>query len=250
MKFQGYFTNKEGEKSIFCYIHTYIYTLYYIKNILEIHASNYKEIFVREITPVFISLSNRLNEYVWGSSDFEKNKPRYLHIIGPHYDDISGYIENEGKICEDIKRPWQIAVFKRGLEGICWTGDSQQYLWDDGIFKGKSKFLLTKKDKRSINIILSPLNSYNPTNCGKKLKFQWYIVLPNIPETCRKKYYEVAVGTCPFPEKELIEKLVKRGVNLIRIHDDTEGRKTLIFTGMMENILHLRVKKTRSLKIL
>ena len=132
LTFSGVMKSNEDIISPLCYEHSYTYTLYSIQNDLKIiPGKNFK---VRVLTACEIELDKSLNEYSWGSTDFNKLTPRSLKILGPHYDDYWGNFNNaERTVIEESKRPWQVSVFARGKEGLSWSGDSKQYQWDSPV---------------------------------------------------------------------------------------------------------------------
>ena len=226
IEFSGRLTNQTGKPGPIRYVHRYLYSLYSIQN--ELTLLPLRKLSVRSIITSSYLLDRSLNEYSWGSTDYELIKPRHLNLFGPHYDDIFGRLAGQKKtVFESQKRPWQITVFRRGSEGICWTGDSKQFTWEKPLgTETNSKFSL-RDSANGPEIILAPLQqkpNARPANLDKELCLKWYLILPNVRNKERPKYYEVVCGTCPFPSESHIAALASTGVNLIRIHDDVDNR--------------------------
>jgi hypothetical protein len=219
----GWLTDRMGKPGPIRYVHTYHYTLFSMRNELSLMPQRIMS--VKKVIASEMSLAGWLDEYSWGSTDFEKIQPRYIHILGPHYDDVFGrFSPGKGRVFDEATRPWQVSIFQRGREGICWTGDSRQYAWEKPLGEGTSSRFSLAKDATGSSLRLAPLDHRHPVPWKNDLHLAWYLILPNVPQTCRTKYYEVTVGTSPFLTRTQIAELARSGVNLIRIHDDVDTR--------------------------
>ena len=122
----GRLATSSGAARPISYVHAYRYTPWSVKHSLTLHAEGPVE--VRRVSAVRMSFAGGMTDYVWGTSDFEKTKPRYIHIVGPHYDDILARVPHQpGVLQEDGARPWSVALIRRGWEGLQWCGDSHVY---------------------------------------------------------------------------------------------------------------------------
>ena len=133
VEFRGVLRDAGGVRGPVNFLHRYLYSEYSIRNELTLWSDH--GIRARKLTACGFSLCNGLDEYAWGSADFVRFKPPIYDTFGPAHFDQSGQVKR-GVLQKDDRRPWQVNVFKRGVEGVGWTGDSHQYAWDDGTFKG------------------------------------------------------------------------------------------------------------------
>ena len=227
VEFRGILRDAGGSKGPVHFLHRYLYSEYSVRNELTLWGD--QGIRARKLTACGFSLCGCLDEYVWGTTDYARFKPRGYNTLGPHCEDLPGQVQR-GVLQKDDRRPWQVAVFKRGVEGIGWTGDSRQYAWDDGAFKGKGSFSISSAGG-STQVALSPLDQSQPAACGKKLRFNWYLTISNRTATCRRKYREIAICSTPFPPEDLMRSWAKSGVDLIRIHEgeDYENRSNFFW---------------------
>jgi len=226
LRFGGVMRTADGSASPVRYGHTYLYTLYSTRNELRIMP---REAFrARVVTACTLDLDPSLDEYAWGSTDYEKRKPRYMDLIGPHHEDIWGDLRGRrGVVVEEHRRPWQVSLFARGREGLCFTGDSKQYLWDAPLASGcRASFSLEKLGDRS-RIRLSPLKTSIRETAAKVdhvLEFAWYLIAPNVRNTGRRKLFPAYIGSSPFPGDEQVKAMARSGVNVISFMDDFDYR--------------------------
>ena len=61
------------------------------------------------------------------------------------------------------------------------------------------------------------------TAAARKLRSGWYWFLPNIRRLGRRRFNEVVVQTNPFPTEEMLDAWRQRGVDLLRIHNDSDA---------------------------
>jgi hypothetical protein len=217
----GQMRDAEGRPGPFYFTHEYRYGLYIQKHTLTV--TPVRETKIRLFSATRIPLDKRLDTYLFGTADFDKAKPRYYHILGPHYDDIMGGFGDENKVYEcDCVRPWQIAVFKTGVEGLQWCGDSAEYRWNAFLgVHGRGRYTLEKND-RGVLIQISPLNTQDEVTFDRPVTLSWYTILPNVPAMGHQKIMDVAIATCPFPEDEQVAIWAGKGVGLITLHNDTD----------------------------
>ncbi len=227
IEFGGSLRDNNGSKGPIRFLHRYLYSEYSIRNELTLWSD--RGIRARKLTACWFSVCNRLDEYAWGSADFVKFKPPIYDTFGPVHFDQSGQVKR-GVLQKDDRRPWQVNLFQRGVEGIGWTGDSRQYAWDGGLFKGKGAFSISSAGGRT-QVALSPLDQDQPMPCGKTLQFNWYLSISNRAATCRRNYREIAICSTPFPSEELTRAWAKSGVDLLRIHEgeDYENRSNFFW---------------------
>ncbi len=224
VKVEGYLCDLKGKRGPIAYKHIYRYGPFSIKHELTLLPQH--SLRIHTLTALRMLVSTTLNEYSWGSTEWERVKPRYMHVIGPHCDDIWGRIpKSKGDIELDFSRPWQVALFQRNGEGFQWCGDSHEYAWNRILGTHNKGHYQLYQDKEGVLLELSPLQGEEKVIFNTPVKLGWYLILPNIPEYGHRKYYEVAVGTCPFPSNERLQAWASAGVNLIRIHDDTDRQK-------------------------
>ena len=222
VEFGGVMQSVGGSASPIRYEHSYLYTLYSIRNELRIiPRATFR---ARIVTACAVELDPSLDEYAWGSTDYEKRKPRYMDLIGPHHEDIWGDLHGRpGMVVEEHRRPWQVSVFARGREGLCLTGDSKQYSWDAPLSRGNSAaFSLEKLADRS-RIRLSPLRigaRQTAARIDRTLAFAWYLIAPNVRATGRRKLFPAFIGSSPFPCGEQVKAMARSGVNVISFMDD------------------------------
>jgi len=248
VEFSGHLCDARGKRSSIRFVHRYIYSDYAIRNELQLASS--RDIKARKLSACVLHLSHGFDEYVWGSTDWDKNRPRSWEGIGPHCDDIREPLP-PGFLRQDARRPWQISAFVRGVEGVSWTGDSHQYAWDGGRFKDRGSYSIARTADE-VTIRIEPVHQERAINCGRTVALNWYVMLPNRTPTCRPKYREVAIYTLPFPDDRLLGAWAHSGVNLIRIHegDDYEGRTSGFWhTGMFPPYAPEKMKElTRFIK--
>jgi hypothetical protein len=225
VEFSGALCARGGARSGIRFTHRYLYTDYRIRNELVLRGAG--GIRARTLTACTLSLSRCFNEYVWGSTDWAKNKCLGWDTFGPQCTDIRDRMDN-GFVRQEARRPWQISAFNRGIEGVSWIGDSHQYRWDGGRFQGRGAYSLAKTYE-AVEIEASPVKQERALDCGREVALNWYIMLPNRRATCRPKYAEVQVQSVPFPDDKLLRAWADSGVNLLRFHDDCdyEGRSDL-----------------------
>ena len=230
LTFAGLMRDSAGRDGGIRYEHKYIYSLYYIRNELRIVPPG--KTAVNTVTACSIELDGSLDEYTWGSTDFEKLKPRYLNLIGPHYEDIWGNFNTaKGVLLSENRRPWQVSIFARGKEGLAWVGDSKQYSWDTPLAGKKQAGFTLEKLADSSRIIMSPIKTgagQKSAEIDKPLEFSWYLILPNVREKGRKKLFPVYFSSSPFPCDDQIRAMAKSGVNVISTMDDTDYRNKTI----------------------
>ena len=222
IEIRGVLRDSDGAKGPVNFLHRYLYSEYSIRNELTLWSDHGFR--ARKLTACGFTMCNCLDEYAWGSSDFVKFKPPVYDTYGPGHFDQSGQVK-PGMLQKDDRRPWQVNLFTRGVEGIGWTGDSHQYAWDGGTFKGKGSYSISSSGGMT-RVALSPLDQAQPMACGKRLQFNWYLSISNRTATCRRKYREIAICSTPFPSEDLMRSWAKSGVDLLRIHEgeDYENR--------------------------
>jgi hypothetical protein len=225
LELAGHLCDRTGKRSSIRFTHRYRYSEYAIRNELTLSCPG--GIRAKTLTACTLSLSHCFDEYVWGSTDWAKDKHVAYDTFGPQCTDIRERM-GIGFLRQDARRPWQISAFNRGVEGLSWIGDSRQYLWDGGIFQGKGSYSLSKTHD-GVKIDVSPVRQSHAVNCGREVSLAWYVMLPNRRATCRPKYAEVQVQSVPFPPEKLLRAWADSGVNLLRFHDDCdyEGRSDL-----------------------
>ncbi|MCL5997184.1 MAG: DUF6259 domain-containing protein [Chloroflexi bacterium] len=202
------------------YTHIYRYTPWSIKHTFVLDPQG--ACTVRHFSATRLAFSNPVTDYVWGTSDFVKAKPRYMHIVGPHYDDIFCTVpagDDTGTLQEDGARPWSVAFIRRGLEGMQWCGDSNVYAWDE--LAPQRRFSLTRTGG-GLELDLAPIAGDAGATLAGRVTLGWYWFLPNIRRLGRRRLYEVVVQTNPFPSTEMLDRWRERGVDLIRIHNDSD----------------------------
>lgn len=225
VEFSGFLCDRGGKRSSIRYTHLYRYSEYGIRNELTLSAAG--GIRAKAFTACELKLQGRFNEYVWGSTDWARNKCVGYDTFGPQCSDIRESMRI-GTLRREDRRPWQISAFNRGIEGISWIGDSKQYLWDSGALAGKGSYSLAKTHD-GVDIEVSPVRHPVTVSLGREVSLAWYIMLPNRRATCRPKFAEVQVQSVPFPDEKLLTMWARSGVNLLRFHDDCdyEGRSDL-----------------------
>jgi hypothetical protein len=219
VRVSGRLADGQGRPGPVRYLHLYCYTPWSIKHTLMLKAD--KSLRVREFCPTTVAFAAPATHYVWGTSDFAKAKPRYLHIIGPHYDDIMGEVPSRpGLVQEDASRPWNVAFIRRGREGLQWCGDSQVHAWD-GVSPRRASRLTRTRD----SLVFEPflVAPGQPTPLPAAVTLGWYWFLPNIERLGRRRFNEVVVQTNPFPSEEMLDGWKQHGVDLIRIHNDSDS---------------------------
>ena len=197
------------------YRHTYRYTPWSIKHELTLTAKT--PVRARQFCPMTLALAEPVTHYVWGTSDFVKAKPRYMHIIGPHYDDVLDEVPSKtGVIQEDESRPWNVSFIRRGIEGLQWCGDSHAYAWD--ALSARRSFRLVRTQT---GVVFEP--RFESTTLPCKLTLGWYWNLPNIHRLGRRRFNEVVIQTNPFPTDAMLDAWQQHGVDLLRIHNDSDA---------------------------
>jgi hypothetical protein len=122
-------------------------------------------------------------------------------------------------IQEDASRPWNVAFIRRGLEGLQWCGDSRVHSWDT--VSPHRSFRLTRT---RTGIEFEPrLVADGESVLQRKLTLGWYWFLPNIRRLGRRRFNEVVVQTNPFPTDAMLDVWQSHGVNLLRIHNDSDA---------------------------
>jgi hypothetical protein len=201
------------------YIHTYRYSPWSIKHTLRLEPD--RPLIVKRFSATCLSFADPVTHYSWGTSDYAKARPRYMHIVGPHYDDIFGEVTpTTGVLQSDGARPWSTSFIRRGLEGLQWCGDSHAYAWD-GLAAQRS-FSLTR-NSTGVELDLAPIDADNAVELAQPVTLGWYWILPNVRRLGRRRYNEVVVQTNPFPSEEMLDVWRSRGVDLIRIHNDVDS---------------------------
>lgn len=215
----GRLRDEDGAPAPVRYTHIYRYTPWSIKHTLTIQPE--QPIRARHFSATRIAFADPATDYVWGTSDYEKAKPRYMHIVGPHYDDIFGVAPPEsGVLQDDAARPWSVAFIRRGLEGMQWCGDSAAYAWE--ALSARRSFRLSRTTD-GLELDLAPILSEAGVDVNAPISLGWYWFLPNIRRLGRRRYNEVVVQTNPFPTDEMLDRWRQRGVDLIRIHNDADS---------------------------
>jgi hypothetical protein len=211
----GHLCDRNGQPGPIHYRHIYRYTPWSIKHELTLTIA--KPVTARRFCPTTIAFAAPVTHYVWGTSDFVKAKPRYMHIIGPHYDDVMAEVpDRPAVIQDDAARLWSVAFIRRGMEGIQWCGDSHAYAWN--ALGARRSFRLART---RTGIVFEP--RLESLTLPHKLTLGWYWVLPNVRRLGRRRFNEVAVQTNPFPSDQMLDTWHRRGVDLVRIHNDEDG---------------------------
>ncbi len=201
------------------FVHTYRYTPWSMKHNLVLTSA--QAVRARRFSPTRVAFAGPATHYVWGTSDFEKAKPRYMHIIGPHYDDVMDEVpDRPGLLQRDAARPWNVAFIRRGREGLQWCGDSNAHAWD--ALCPRRSFRL-ERTRRGVTFEPRVVDAPQGVLLPRKIELGWYWFLPNIRRLGRPRYAEVAVQTNPFPTIAMLDAWRKRGVDLIRIHNDSDS---------------------------
>jgi hypothetical protein len=213
------------------YVHRIHYTAYAAQHSLTL--AFLERVPVRRLCALTLAAASGLNTYSYGSTDYDKVKPRYLHIIGPHYDDVWASLPTEpGTVQEDARRPWQVTLMAEGVEGIQWCGDSREYDWNCVCgAEGAGRFRLVREPGGAA-LELCPIDQADAVPVSGTLRFGWTLILPNVPENGRRKFYEVVTGTSPFPEGAQMEAWASQGVDVVRIHQDAD------YQGQTEDYWH------------
>ena len=206
VEFRGVLRDSSGRGGPVRFVHRYMYSEQTIRNELTLLCD--RPLAVRRLTACQFAAATCLDEYVWGTTDFDRFKPCAFNTLGPHYDDLSGAVA-PGVLQSDARRPWQVNLFKRGVEGIGWTGDSRQFDWDGGNFKGRGKFSIASAGGAT-RVVLSPLDQRQAARCPGKLSFSWYLAISNRTATCRPKYREIAISSAPLDSPQSLQQLWKR----------------------------------------
>jgi hypothetical protein len=213
----GYLADDSGKRSTIRYEHRYRYSPWSSKQTLQLSSDT--SVRVRNVSVVEASFRDCFTHYVWGSSDFERIKPRYIQVVGPHYDDlILPMSKSQGKMEEDAVRPWSFSLVNRGREGLQWCGDSHIYSWDTAA--DQRSFSLSRTQD-TVHVELCPVRDSEMT-LDQPMTLGWYWIFPNVPQYGYKRYHEVAVQTNPFPTDEMLDTWRKKGADLIRIHNDID----------------------------
>ncbi len=215
----GHLCDARGEKCPIRYRHVYCYTPWSIQHTLTLGAPS--AVPAKSFRPTHLAFADPVTHYVWGTSDFAKAKPRYLDIVGPHYDDLMDAVPAaSGLIQEDSSRPWNVAFIRRGIEGLQWCGDSRVEGWDS--ICPRRSFRLTRTQA---GMTFEPRFMPDPESplLQRPLTLGWYWILPNIRRLGRRRYHEVVVQTNPFPTPEMLDVWQHRGVDLLRIHNDSDA---------------------------
>ena len=220
--FSGRLADAGGAPGPVGYVHHYQYTPYAARHTLTLTFLD--RLLIRRMGALTLATDGALTAYSYGSADYDKVKPRYLHVIGPHYDDLWASLPSEsGLVQEDTRRPWQVTLMAEGVEGLQWCGDSREYDWNRvcGV-EGAGRFRLIREPDGAA-LELNPIDLPSGVSVSGTLRFGWYVILPNAPELGRRKYYEVVIGTSPFPEDAQLEAWAGHGVDLLRIHQDEKS---------------------------
>ncbi|MEI6780416.1 MAG: DUF6259 domain-containing protein [Verrucomicrobiota bacterium] len=219
LRVTGHLCDAEGRPGPVRFGHTYHYTPWSIRHELTLSARS--AVRTQQFCPTSVAFADPATHYVWGTSDFVKAKPRYMHIVGPHYDDMMDEVPGRaGLIQEDASRPWNVAFIRRGIEGLQWCGDSSVYAWDE--VSPHRAFRLTRT-RAGIEFEPRLVSGEASTLLGRKLTLGWYWFLPNIRRLGRRRFNEVVVQTNPFPTEEMLDTWQGRGVDLLRIHNDSDA---------------------------
>ena len=215
VRVDGHLCDTRGRRGPSRYRHTYRYSPWSIRHDLVLSSAS--TVRARRFCPTTLTVADPVTHYVWGTSDYAKAKPRYMHIIGPHYDDLMGEVPVQpGLVQEDASRPWNVAFVRRGIEGLQWCGDSRVHAWD-AIGKRRSFRL----ERTADGLVFEP--RMESVTLPRKLELGWYWFLPNIRRLGRRRFNEVVVQTHPFPSDEMLDVWQRRGVDLLRIHNDSDA---------------------------
>ena len=207
------------EDAEYDWVHRYEYRPWGIRQVLRIEPV-LRRARIRNFSPVLMRFADFAGHYTWGSAEYEKSRPRYMHIIGPHYDDTFGTVgRDQGTLQEDRMRPWAVALFRRGIEGVQWCGDSRAYRWNE---VSESRSFRLRREGTSTALELCCVDSADPVEL-EGIELSWYLFLSNNRRLGRKRYYEVVAQTNPFPSDEMLSTWRSKGVDLIRIHNDTDS---------------------------
>ncbi len=210
------FTGHLGEDRT-AYEHRYHYTPWSMRQRLTLTPS--KPLSVRHWSATRTPFSETFTHYTWGIADFDKAQPRFMHIVGPHYDDRYGEIPSAtGDLQADEMRPWSAALIRRGIEGLQWCGDAHVYQWDG--LSAQRRYRLVRTT-RGIVLEMTPVLDADDLILETPVTLGWYWILPNLRRLGRRRYYEVAIQSTPaFPPDDALDAWKAKGVNLIRLHDD------------------------------
>ena len=207
-----------GKNGRIQYSHRYHYTPWSIRHSMTIQPD--MPLCVKRLVGIKMAFAGGFTHYTWGSADFAKSKPRFMHIVGPHYDDLFGEIPaNPVVLHEDLARPWSAALIRRGIEGIQWCGDSHVYQWDE---LGPRRSFRLSRLSHGVELELNPIADEQGVELAGPITLGWYWILPNIRRLGRKRHYEVAIQTVPFPADGMLDAWKAKGIDVLRIHDDND----------------------------
>ncbi|MEM2970354.1 MAG: glycoside hydrolase family 66 protein [Candidatus Bathyarchaeia archaeon] len=219
----GQLKNTERKSLGIKYKQTWLYTQNYIK--VEHTLIFEKTVSTKKIAVCHFNLIPELDDFTVGPSPWTNLHPQYGEFFGPMEDQTWGKISfNNCPSFEERFVPFDLAVFKKGVEGFQIRPDSDWMKWNEQIVKtrGKGEYAIVgQADPKLIRIIMSPYSEINePVTLKGKYCFTFYIGIPNISKRVSAKYMEVAIGSNPWPSEEDIKEWACLGVNVLRIHDE------------------------------
>ncbi len=204
------------------YEHEWLYTLRYARHTVKLRFA--RPTVVRGITAMRFELSPALDEFSGGKSHYTGAMGRYGHLLGPHEDQQWGRVASAGtESFSDTYAPYDMAVFRRGVEGVQVACDSSWWRWNEfapGV-KGRGRYAVTREAK-AVVMTWSPLAGGAPVQLSGELSFGSYVVWPAIPETLNRNIREVVIDSNPWPTEEQLTAWAVRGVNVLRIHEGTD----------------------------
>jgi hypothetical protein len=217
---EGKLKDKNGADNGVCFFEEYTYTGYYIKRVLKIEFL--KEISLNSFNAFSVPCDKRLNEYVISQSALE-NKGRYADIIGPHPDQIWGNTKKD-TIPNGRFVPYDIGLFKKGIEGIQIFSGSDWWQWNNqisGKFNEQGSYTINITDESNLISMHPYKNSHGSILINGESEYHLFIGLPNKPERIARGIKEVVITATPWPTDEEIAGYAENGINLIRLHNDS-----------------------------
>jgi len=221
----GQLKNTEHKSLGLGYQQSWLYTKEYIK--VEYVLTAEEMTLAKKITVCHFKVMPDLDDFVAGPSPWTNLHPQYGEFFGPMEDQRWGKISfNNCPSFEEGYVPFDLAVFKKGVEGFQVRPSSDWTKWNEQVVKtkGKGKYAIVgQTDPKLIHLVMSPYaDNTEPVTLKGKYRFTFYIGIPNISKNVSPKYMEVAIGSNPWPSDEDVKEWAFLGVNVLRIHDECD----------------------------
>lgn len=226
IRIEGNLKDADRREAGIRYRQVWLYTPWYIR--IETRFSCAEPVAANVVGVCHFTVSAALGDFVAGPSPWTNPNALYSAYFGPMEEQTWKPVSFTGEPSfEEGYVPFDLALYRRGVEGFQVQPSSEWFRWNEQIVpaKGHGRYaIIGHPDRRATSLLMEPYRDpATAATLSGSYEFTYTLGIPNITERLPPRYVEVAIKSLPWPSDEDIREWAYLGVNVLRLHDEMDA---------------------------